>query len=440
MSDKKLAIVVLAAGMGTRTRLPTPKVLLPLCGAPMLSYVLETAGSFDTERIALVLHHGIHEIATVLKDEISNYGCLVQDQGEPLGTGHAVQKGLECLDAKSENGRFVGNVLVLYGDSPLIGRDALNELVHAVEAGAAAAVLSTQELSPAGLGRIVRDDGGQFLAIREEADCAPEELEIHEVNTGFCCFDGEALRACLPRLSNENNQGEIYLTDCFGLLKAEGKDVALVQTEDPEEVMGVNDLAQLSTARAVIQEGILYGHLLNGVLIEDPASAIIERDVKIGRGTRILPHVVIRNGVEIGEDCEVGPFSHLRVGAVLENGAEVGNFVEMKKSTLGAGSKAKHLTYLGDASIGRKVNIGAGTITANYDGKNKHRTTIEDAAFIGSGTIIVAPATVGEGALTGAGALVTRGTEVAKGSVVIGVPARPLDRSPRGETKGEEES
>jgi bifunctional UDP-N-acetylglucosamine pyrophosphorylase/glucosamine-1-phosphate N-acetyltransferase len=405
----------------------------------MLDYVLDALQELQPDRSVVVLHHGLDEVKKSLGERFETLGCEVVDQGEPKGTGHAMQVALQAMDPE---GIFEGTVLVLYGDSPLISVETLQALVRGVqcdipEVGCpAATLLTSEELVPGSLGRILRAEDGIFLAIREAKDCSPEELEIQEVNTGFCAFRASALRSSLPKLKNQNNQGEFYLTDVFEMLVEEGEAVLPILTDDPDEVLGINDLGQLAQARWILQERILEKHMENGVFIEDPATAVIEKGVQIGRGTRVLPFVVMRNGVVVGEECEVGPFSHLRVGAVLEDHAEVGNFVEMKKSILGQGSKAKHLTYLGDAKIGKKANIGAGTITANYDGINKHQTEIGDRAFIGSGTILVAPAKVGEAALTGAGALIKRNCRIGDGEIYVGVPARFLKR--RDEEGGQE--
>ena len=432
------ALIVLAAGKGTRTRLPLAKVLLPICGRTLLEYVLDTAADLaSTEAPAhcvVVLHHGMDEIQARLGARFEEQGCLVVDQGEPKGTGHAVQVALEALD-ESLGAPFEGKVLVLYGDAPLIPAMRLRELLSALdEADLAASLLSCETLDPEGMGRILRDDDGVFMGIREAKDCSDDELLVDEVNTGFCAFRSEALRSALPRLATDNSQAELYLTDVFGLLVQEGKLVDALLTPFAEEVVGINTLVHLAEARKIVQDDILYGLLEDGVYIEDPSTTIIEKGVEIGRGTHVLPHTVIRSGVKVGKDCEVGPFTHLRAGAVLEDGAEVGNFVEMKKSVLGAKSKAKHLTYLGDAVIGKGANIGAGTITANYDGKNKFVTKIADKAFIGSGCILVAPSEVGEGAITGAGALVTRNTSVPPGEVYVGVPAKPIRKKSTGES------
>jgi bifunctional UDP-N-acetylglucosamine pyrophosphorylase/glucosamine-1-phosphate N-acetyltransferase len=295
-----------------------------------------------------------------------------------------------------------------------------------VRGGAPCSVLTAHPDDPTGLGRILRDDEGRFVGIREQRDCSAAEAAIDEINAGFYCFDSEALRPALAGLQPNNAQGEYYLTDVVAVFAARGATIPTLEAEDPTEIQGVNSLADLALARMVMQERILLEHLQNGVLIVDPASTWIDHGVTIGADTRILPCTVITSGVTIGSHCEVGPFAHLRVGTELEDGAEIGNFVECKKTRLGAGSKAKHLTYLGDAVIGRKVNIGAGTITANYDGVHKHETRIGDRCFVGSGTVIVAPSELGENSLTGAGAIVKRGSKVGAGEVWVGVPARRL--------------
>jgi bifunctional UDP-N-acetylglucosamine pyrophosphorylase/glucosamine-1-phosphate N-acetyltransferase len=276
------------------------------------------------------------------------------------------------------------------------------------------------------MGRVLRDDSGKLLGVREAKDCDEDQLWIEEFNVGTYCFDGERLPAVLAKLSSDNAQGELYLTDTVAELLADDELVETLTLVDTDEALGVNTLEELALARQVIQERILVAHLENGVIIEDPGTTFIDHGVAIGAGTRILPCTVIRSGVVIGADCEVGPFSHLRVGTYMEEGAEVGNFVEVKKSFIGSHTKAKHLTYLGDTTIGQRSNIGAGTITANYDGKAKHPTVIGDGAFVGSGTVLVAPAKMGDGATTGAGAIVTRNTQIPPGDVYVGVPAKSL--------------
>ena len=414
----KGTVVILAAGKGTRMLSKGPKVLHALCGRPILGYVLDQARHLDPERILLVLGHGRDEVRAWVEAEEpdARIGFVVQE--EQLGTGHAVQQCLEELRAAS------GPVTVLYGDMPLLETTTLDRLVQTLP-GQRAVLLTARPAKPRGFGRILREDGA-FQGIVEEKDASPAERAIDEVNTGVYVFARQELLELLPRLQNDNVQGEYYLTDLLGLLRRLGHGVETVELDDEREAVGINSLDHLSEARAVLQSRILEGHMARGVFIEDPATTYVDWGVEIGEGTHILPCTVIRKGVRVGAGCEVGPFTHLRMGTILEDGAEVGNFTEAKKSRIGEGTKAKHLTYLGDAEIGAGANIGAGTIVANYDGKHKHRTLIGDRAFIGSGSVLIAPCKVGDGALTGGGAIVTRGSEIPDGEVWVGVPARPM--------------
>ena len=413
---KPLAVIVLAAGFGTRTKVGFPKVLLPLCGRTVLSTVLDTVATLLPERTVVLVHHGKEQVE---KDLLDREGCISLDQGEPKGTGHAVQVAMTALED------FEGDVLVVYGDVPLISADTLR-LLRTYRGSGAASILTAFASPPEGMGRILRDGEGQLTGIREQQDCSPEELEIEEFNAGFYCLDSTRLPGALASLQAHNAQGELYLTDTIAWLLAQDHAVNIVSLESPEEVSGVNTLEDLAFVRQVMQERILLEHLENGVIIEDPATTYIDHGVSIGADTTILPCTVIRSGVTIGEGCEIGPFSHLRVGTYIDDRGEIGNFVECKKTFVGKGTKAKHLTYLGDATIGEGANIGAGTITANYDGINKHPTLIADGAFVGSGTVLVAPSKMGIKAMTGAGAIVTRNTSIPDGDVFVGVPARSI--------------
>ncbi|MHC5065322.1 MAG: bifunctional UDP-N-acetylglucosamine diphosphorylase/glucosamine-1-phosphate N-acetyltransferase GlmU [Planctomycetota bacterium] len=426
--SRPLALIVLAAGLGKRTKVSCPKVLLPICGRTLLGSVLDTAAELQAAETVLVLHHGKSEVEKSLEGRSD---LRIVDQGEPRGTGHAVQVAMRELAG------FEGEVMILYGDVPLLRAETLQAL-RATRGEAAAIVLSAFLEDPSGMGRVLRGAESEFLGVREERDCSDDELVIDEINAGIYVFDAVKLSQVLDKLSDDNAQKEYYLTDSLELLLQSGARVEVVPVDDPEEVLGVNSLADLSEARAVMQERILLEHLGRGVIIEDPATTYIDHGVEIGANTRILPCSMIRSGVKIGAGCEVGPFAHLRAAAVMEDGAEVGNFVEVKKSRIGSGAKAKHLTYLGDASIGPRANIGAGTITANYDGKNKHQTQIGEAAFVGSGTVLVAPSSMGKGSKTGAGAIVTRNTEIGEGEVYIGVPARPLNKGKQGQAEAEQ--
>jgi bifunctional UDP-N-acetylglucosamine pyrophosphorylase/glucosamine-1-phosphate N-acetyltransferase len=418
--SRPLAVICLAAGLGKRTKVSLPKVLLPLCGRTLVATALAAAAPLQPQRMVVVLSHQKEKVQKAVQEACAGMFARLEfvDQGAPKGTGHAVQAAMQAL------ADFRGDVLVTYGDCPLITTATLQSL-RELRGDAPCSVLTAFPADPTGLGRILRDDDGRFLGIREHKDCSDEELEIEEINAGFYCFDSDALRPALANLKPNNAQGELYLTDCVEAF-AKKREVPTLEAEDDAEVTGVNTLADLSVARARMQERILLGHLENGVIVVDPTSTWIDQGVTIGADTRILPATVIGAGCVVGRNCEVGPFAHLRAGTVLEDGAEIGNFVEAKKTRMGAGAKAKHLTYLGDATVGARANIGAGTITANYDGVHKHETKIGAGAFIGSGSVIVAPSEVGDEALTGAGAIVTRGTVIGPREVWVGVPARKL--------------
>ncbi|MEM8710967.1 MAG: bifunctional UDP-N-acetylglucosamine diphosphorylase/glucosamine-1-phosphate N-acetyltransferase GlmU, partial [Planctomycetota bacterium] len=341
--------------------------------------------------------------------------------------GHALQVAAPAIgDAE--------RVVVTYGDMPLLTSESLRELIEAQkgqsedDAADSVALLTALVDDPFGYGRVLRGEDDLFERIVEQKDASEAERLVNEINLGVYCFARGPLGPDLGRLSNDNAQREYYITDLAGMAAAAGRRVVPVVLDDAAEAQGVNDLAQLADVRWQVQLRILERHMANGVRIMDPSTTFIDHGVTIGTGTEVLPCTVIRSGVTIGEGCEVGPFSHLRVGAVLEDRAEVGNFTEMKKSRLGEGSKAKHLSYLGDAEIGKGANIGAGTIFANYDGKDKHKTVVGDDAFVGSGTIIVAPNVVARGATTGAGAVVTRSAEIADDETWVGLPARKLPK------------
>ncbi len=423
------SVVILAAGLGKRMKSARPKVLHPLCGRPMLAWVVDQALSIQPERILVVVGHGAEQVEAALIDAQQREHVTLVKQDPQLGTGHALQM---CLPAL---GTDPGVVVVLYGDMPLLRPESLAALLElqAHDARDGAALLTATPDDPRGFGRIVRSEDDRVECIVEDKDCTHDQREISEVNLGVYAFEGRALVRLLPRLEAKNAQGEYYLTDVISLLVKEKKPIAAleldaVQGSEIEETIGVNTLADLSDARFVLQMRIHQTHLDNGVFIEDPATTYIDHGVTIGTGTRVLPCTVIRSGVTIGENCEVGPFTQLRAGTVLSEGAEIGNFVECKNARVGPHAKAKHLSYLGDGIIGARANIGAGTIFANYDGKAKHTTVVGERAFVGSGTVIVAPNTLGAGSTTGAGAVVTRDSHIGEGEVWVGVPARPLKR------------
>ncbi|MSR63635.1 MAG: bifunctional N-acetylglucosamine-1-phosphate uridyltransferase/glucosamine-1-phosphate acetyltransferase [Planctomycetes bacterium] len=420
-------VVILAAGAGTRFLSRKPKVLQPLCGRPMLGWILDQARALSPERIVLVLGHGADEVRAAVEVDCAAMGATAAEraslrfvlQAERKGTGHAVLLALPEL-APSDP------VVVLYGDMPLLRTESLSALC-AARSTADAAILTAVVSKPRGFGRILRH-AGEFAGVVEEQDASAEQKRITEVNLGVYAFARADLERCLPRLTNHNTQGEYYLTDVPAMVLAAGGRVRALELEDEREAIGVNTIEHLSEARRELQWRILAAHMARGVYIEDPATTFIDHGVTIAAGARILPCTVIRGGVTIGAECEVGPFTHLRAGTVLAAGAEVGNFTEAKNAHIGEHTKAKHLSYLGDVTIGHHANIGAGTIVANYDGKQKHRTLIGDRAFVGSGSVLIAPCQVGAGALTGGGAVVTRNSNVPPGEAWVGVPARPMKK------------
>lgn len=418
-------VIVLAAGQGTRMKSAAPKVLHPLCGRPMIAWVLDQARALDPERIVVVVGHGAERVREAVAREPGADRVRFALQAEQRGTGHAVQT------AAAELASDPGTVVVLYGDMPLLEPETL-EVLCEVRAGLGPeglALLTAQVDDPRGFGRVVRDGQGGLARIVEERDADPGQREIPEINVGVYAFPGALLAGALAELRPHNAQGELYLTDAVAGFVAAGRPVETLEVLDPEEVIGVNTLAHLAEARWALQARIHEEHMERGVFIEDPASTYIDHGVEIGVGARILPCTVIRAGVRIGAGCEVGPFTHLRAGTVLEEGAEVGNFTECKSTRLGPHAKAKHLSYLGDADIGARVNIGAGTIFANYDGVHKHRSVVGERSFVGSGTIVVAPNQLGAGSTTGAGAVLTRDAGVGAGETWVGVPARRLSRA-----------
>ncbi|WP_282276892.1 bifunctional UDP-N-acetylglucosamine diphosphorylase/glucosamine-1-phosphate N-acetyltransferase GlmU [Stenotrophomonas sp. PS02297] len=427
--SQPLHVIILAAGAGKRMKSLLPKVLQPVAGRPMLAHVIETARQLQPAGIHVVHGHG----GEAVRAAFSGQDDLVwAEQQQQLGTGHAV---LQAMPAVPDTAQ----VLVLYGDVPLIRADTLRALLHDAPR---LAVLVAELDDPTGYGRIVRDAEGKVAAIVEQKDADDEQKRIRTVNTGIITAESTALRRWLSGLSNANAQGEYYLTDVFAAAAAEYTPAALVHVADPQEAEGANDpwqLAQLErawqlrAARALCEQGVRLldparldqrGTVKAGRDVQIDANVVLEgevelgdgvvvgafvrlKDVRLGAGTEVRPHCDLEGVVSEGA-AQIGPFARLRPGTVLADGVHVGNFVETKKATLGKGSKANHLTYLGDAVIGSGTNIGAGTITCNYDGVNKFQTTIGDRVFVGSNSSLVAPVTLGDGATIGAGSVVTR--------------------------------
>ncbi len=411
-------VLILAAGQGTRMRSSIPKVLHEICGRPMVLWPVQAAREAQAGRIVVVDSPG-EPLRAALPQDVE---VVVQER--PDGTGGAVRAALEQIGESLDSG---SPVLVLAGDVPLIDAGAIRELLAAHEEQGAAATMATTVLSdPTGYGRVVRDGDGEVERVVETkrpGDSTQTEREIREVNTGVFAFAAHALRQVLGRLSTDNSQGELYLPQALELLRADGGRVVGHQIEDEGLVLGVNDRVALAHVRAIAQQAIHERHMLAGVTLVDPAATVVDVDVQIGQDTTIEPFTSLRGRTSIGSGCTirqsylldatledgvtVGPFAYLRPGAVLRAGSKVGTFVEVKNSDIGAGAKVPHLSYLGDADVGEGSNLGAATITANYDGRAKHRTTIGARVRTGVDTTLVAPVTLGEEAVTGAGSVIT---------------------------------
>lgn len=436
----ELRAVILAAGKGTRMRSKLPKVLHKVGGKAMLQHVLDAADAAGAAEKIVIVGHG----AELVESMVGEQGKTVL-QAEQLGTGHAVMQTKDALAG------FTGTAMILCGDTPLLDGEELKKFYEAhVQSGAAATVLTAFMDNPFGYGRIVRDADGNVQGIVEEKDADAQQKLIKEINTGIYCLECPLMFDVLATLTCDNAQGEYYLTDVLTKLNEAGKKVGGVVTEDSDMVMGINSRRQLAEAESVMRVRILNKLMDEGVTIMDPASTFIEGSVKIGRDTVIYPFTWLEGNTEIGEDCEIGPnvrltnvevgngthlqfvyghdckvcdevtagpYVHLRPDTVIGNKVKIGNFVEVKNSNVGTGTKLPHLTYIGDSDIGSGVNMGCGCITVNYDGKKKHRTVIEDNAFVGCNTNLVAPVTVKAGCYIGAGSTITK--EVPENSLGI---------------------
>src|SRR5215471_4832351 len=444
-------VLVLAAGLGTRMKSGIAKVLHQLDGRPLIVHVCRTAAKLGPRKIYVVVGHQAEQVRAAVEDELGKDGAEFVQQAEQRGTGDAV------MAAKSALADAHSTILVLAGDVPLVRAETLSNLltIHDQD-GAACTILTVRMENPFGYGRIVRDDGNSFHKIVEQKDANEDEQQIREVNSGIYCFDSAKLFRALEQVRPANSQGEYYLTDVPGIFRANHERVSLAQHLDVREVSGINTRAELAEFENLVRRRTIRQMLDAGVTFIDPAHSYISSEARIGRDCVIHPDVHIEGPCVIGEacqiqhgarivnstlgnrvtikdhsvivtstiedDCSVGPFAHLRMAVHMRERAAIGNFVEAKKTTIGRGTKSMHLTYLGDATIGDKTNIGAGTITCNYDGKHKHPTVIEDNVKLGSDTMLVAPVRVGKGSMTGAGSVVTE--DVPPGTLVAGVPAR----------------
>jgi bifunctional UDP-N-acetylglucosamine pyrophosphorylase/glucosamine-1-phosphate N-acetyltransferase len=461
-----LDILILAAGLGTRMRSSTAKVLHKLGGRPLIAHVCRTASALvKGERpVYVVVGHQAEEVKEAVRSELGEGGAVFVTQTEQRGTGDAV------FAAREDLGGADSTLLVLSGDVPLVRAETLGSLVHQHRThrgrGAACTLMAVRLDDPTGYGRVIRDEEGRFQKIVEQKDASPEERQVGEINAGIYCFETRLLFPALERVQPENAQGEFYLTDVPAILRADGEDVSVYAHADAREVSGINTRVELADFERILRLRTLRSLMLNsGVTIIDPQHTYVSPDAQIGRDTTLHPNVHVEgrsvigegceimqgsrivdsrvgNGVtvkdhclvidsEISDHCTVGPYAHLRMNARMEEGSTVGNFVEMKKSRLGSKSKAMHLTYLGDAEVGERTNIGAGTVTCNYDGKDKHQTVIEHDVRVGSDTMLVAPVRVGARSVTGAGSVVTE--DVAPDTLVAGVPAKVKKKLPREE-------
>jgi bifunctional UDP-N-acetylglucosamine pyrophosphorylase/glucosamine-1-phosphate N-acetyltransferase len=450
-SSKPLNVLVMAAGLGTRMKSQRAKVLHELGGSPLIAHVVRAAQALDPKTILVVVGHQAEEVEQAVLAQAGQLASFAI-QAKQRGTGDAVESARRQL----ENSDSL--VLVLSGDVPLIKVETLRKFIeHHYHAGADCSILSVRLENPTGYGRIIRDESGAFQKIVEQRDATDDERHVREINSGIYCFDSKELFRALRSVEPANDQGEYYLTDVAEIIVRNGGAVSIFLHHDAREVSGINTRAELAEFENLIRRTAIRKLMIDsGVTFIDPSHAYISAEAEIGRDSIIYPNVtiegktvigagcVIRSGVRItnsrlGEavtikdhsiivdsqiesNCAVGPFAHLRMNAVLEEKATVGNFVEVKKSRLKRGVKAMHLTYLGDATIGERTNIGAGTVTCNYDGKHKHETIVEEDVKVGSDTMLVAPVRVGARSMTGAGSVVTR--DVPPDSLVAGVPAQ----------------
>ncbi|PYS74031.1 MAG: UDP-N-acetylglucosamine diphosphorylase/glucosamine-1-phosphate N-acetyltransferase [Acidobacteria bacterium] len=447
-----LDVIILAAGLGTRMKSGLAKVLHKLDGRPLIAHVCRTAAKLRPRKIYVVVGHQAEQVEAAVEEELGKDGAVFVPQEKQRGTGDAV------LAAQNVLANAASTILILSGDVPMVRIETLTSLIEThTDSNSACTILTLRVENPMGYGRVVRDDANIFRKIVEQKDANEDERQIREVNSGIYCFDSEKLFSALKEVQPSNSQNEYYLTDVPSILRSANERVSLSQHPDVREVSGINTRAELAEFENLIRRRTIRGLMLEqGVTFIDPSHAYVSSEAQIGRDCIIHPEVHIEGPSVIGEaceihqgsrivnsrigdrvtvkdhcliidseianDCAVGPFAHLRMKAKLEERAVVGNFVEVKKSTIGRGTKAMHLSYLGDATIGEQTNIGAGTVTCNYDGKHKHPTIIEDNVRIGSDTMLVAPVTIGRGSVTAAGAVVTE--DVPPNTLVAGVPAK----------------
>ncbi len=419
MAKRNCHMIILAAGEGSRMKSRTPKVMHQLAGAPMVTHILRTAKRAGACKLDVVVGPNMKELASLTISTVHGTGIHVQE--ERLGTAHAVLAARPSLEKKSDE------VIILYGDTPLISGHTISRLRDVIAAGADVAVLGFYTAKPEGYGRLLTGDNDKLLAIREHADASQAEREITFCNSGVMAFNGEKILGLLDKIGNDNPKGEFYLTDAVEIANGDGLNVVAIEGEEAE-ILGINSPAQLAEVEAIIQGKLRRRALENGTRMVAPETVYLSYDTELGSDVSIEPNVFFGpnvkvadgvtikafshlEGATIEEFAVVGPFARLRPGAHIGNSAHIGNFVEVKNSDVQRGAKVGHLTYLGDATVGTQANIGAGTITCNYDGHLKHRTRIGENAFIGSNSSLVAPVTIGDGAYVGSGSVITRDVE-----------------------------
>ena len=406
--------IILAAGKGTRMKSDVPKVLHHVCGRPMIEYVLDITRSLRSLKTYVVTGHGSEQVKETVGNDVE---FVLQPQ--LLGTADAVRR----VESSLKN--FKGSVLVLCGDTPLLSKDIVLALLTRHRKNKSSVTVLTANIdNPHGYGRIVRNSSGDFLAIREQKDANSKEILISEINVGVYCFESQELFETLKNVELNPKKKEFYLTDVIEILLSKGNRVDTLTTSDAHVAFGVNTRHDLAQAEGIVRKRILDEHMRKGVTIVDPLTTYIDGDVKIGNDTVIYPCSVINSNVHIGRNCKIGPFAHIRPGSRIADAVEIGNFTEVSRSRVGSGTYMKHFSFLGDASVGKKVNIGAGVVTANFDGVAKNKTKIDQGAFIGSDSILIAPVTVGSKAIVGAGAAVLKNTKITPRAIACGVPAR----------------
>lgn len=418
---KDFISIILAAGEGTRMKSSLPKVLHNICGRPMIDYVIDAAKSLRLKKIFTVVNKQQDEVAQYL---INNKSVKIVIQKKALGTGDALKS------CKSILGKSKSNVLVVCADTPLIKEETLQALVaQHKEKHSSCTILTAFLDNPYGLGRILRDQFSKVSRIIEENDATLSQKQTREVNSGIYCFQSHDLVQALNQVEMNEKRKEYYLTDVIEILYQMNKRIETYVCSSAVEAFGINSRLDLSKANEVMRLRIIEELLDEGVAVIDPKTTYIDCGASIGKETTVYPFTYIESGVKIGDNCSIGPFCHLRGGSVIKDGAKVGNFTEMVRSSVGEDTLFKHFGYLGDTTVGKKVNIGAGTVIANFDGEQKMSTVIKDESFIGCDTIIVAPAKIGKGVVTGAGSVITKSSNIKDNSVVVGVPARPLVKS-----------